>query len=112
MTQRQLQGRWATHFEGILNETDERQIQNYKLPQTGYFLEAHQAIVPDTLQIISTNPKAPGEDPITAELIKYGTNNILKVKIWDEEVGPLNGKQYSELKYKTQTTMLNVTYTI
>ena len=90
--------RWAEYFEELLNEpnTGENDTQQYNLPYGGPDPLVNSPTLEETTKEIMSlkNHKAPGEDLITAELIKYGGRELhieihkLIEKIWQEEKMP------------------------
>ena len=122
--------RWAEYFENVLN-ADSEQNEDYELPHGGPDPLIESPTLEETKEAIKTmkNHKAPGEDLITAELIKYGGSKLhtqihdLISQIWDEEkiptewetalITPIH-KKGSKLQCTNYRgiSLLNVTYKI
>ena len=122
--------RWAEYFEGILNANNEED-ETYTLPIGGPDPLVNPPTLEETTKAIKSmrNHKAPGEDLITAELIKYGGSRLhtqihdLISKIWEEEKMPTEWetaliiplhKKGSKLECSNYRgiSLLNITYKI
>ena len=122
--------RWAEYFEGILN-ADNGQDDDYQPPHGGPDPFINPPTLEEAKEVINhmKNHKAPGEDLITAELIKYGGGELhiqihnLLTRIWQEEkiptewetalITPIH-KKGSKLQCKNYRgiSLLNVSYKI
>ena len=121
---------WATYFKELLNPKT-----NMTPPEeTTYFGPKNNimaATLQETLEVIRNlkNKRAPGEDSITSELIKYGGRTLwnrihpLITTIWETEQMPQEGgtaiicpiyKQGDKLECRNYRglSLLNVTYKI
>lgn len=125
--------RWAEYFEELLNKPSmgEKNTQQYNLPYGGPDPFVNTPTLEETIKGIMTlkNYKAPGEDLITAELIKYGGRELhieihkLIGKIWLEEKMPIDwetalvtpihkkGSKLNCANYRG-ISLLNVTYKV
>lgn len=123
-------GRWAEHFEDLLNQTTEPEVEQAiqigesETPQETPSLE-------ETKKAIKRlkNNKSPGSDSLPSELFKYGGDalvaeiHMLMVKVWNLEVMPQEwkiglicplhkkGSQLECANYRG-ITLLNVVYKI
>lgn len=101
MEERKIMERWAEYFNELLNKTrhdgsDTGKDKNY----TERDGEINPPTVEEVKESVSRqkNARSPGEDGITAELIKHGDPGLVKVlhrlicKIWESEKLPEDWK--------------------
>lgn len=89
--------RWAEHFGNLLKDDEEASEQQEGIRILRY--EGEQQMIPEEEEILTViwqmkNHKAPGEDGITAELLKHGGREFelrfieLIKEIWTKEEMP------------------------
>jgi hypothetical protein len=102
---------WATHFKELLNP----KINRIKSEGTIYFGQENNIITPtlqETLGVIRNlkNNRAPEEDSIASELIKYGGRNLWNIihqlikTIWEREKMPQEWSTAIIIQYTNKVT--------